>query len=145
MSRVSTFLNFSGTTEEAFNFYSAAFGTKIQPPVVRWSDMPTSPGAPELSEDEKQLIAHIDLPILAGHMLVGSDVLQRTGREVKFGNSVTVLLEPSTRSETDRIYGSLSEGSIESTGLEQLPWAYTGICLDRYGVRWMFNCFEPAA
>jgi PhnB protein len=144
MSRVSTYLKFVGTTEEAFTFYSSAFGTEIIPPVVRWGDMPTSLGAPELSEAEQKLISHIDLPILAGHMLVGTDVLESTGQELKVGNNVTMLLEPATRSEADRIYAALSEGGSESTGLQQMPWAYTGTCVDRFGIRWMFNCFEPA-
>jgi PhnB protein len=135
MSRVSTYLNFMGTTEEAFELYSSAFGT---------GGMPTSPGAPELSDAEKGQIAHIDLPILAGHMLIGTDVLASMGQELEVGNNVTVLLEPDTRAEADRIYGALSKGATESTGLHQMPWAYTGTCVDRFGVRWMFNCFEPA-
>jgi PhnB protein len=145
MSRVSTYLNFMGTTEEAFDFYSAAFGTEVVPPVTRWGDMPASPGAPELSEAERKLIAHIDLPILAGHMLIGTDALASRGETVEAGTNVTILLEPDTRSEADRLYGALSEGAHESTGLQAMPWAYTGTCVDRFGIRWMFNCFERAS
>jgi PhnB protein len=145
MSRVSTYLNFKGTTEEAFGFYSSAFGTDIIPPIVRWGQMPTGPGAAELADDEKNLVSHIDLPILAGHILVGTDVLDSMGQDLQVGNNVTVLLETDTRSETDRIYGALSEGSSAATGLQQFPWAYTGSCTDRFGVRWMFNCFEPVS
>jgi PhnB protein len=145
MSRVSTYLNFMGTTEEAFDFYSAAFGTEVIPPVTRWGAMPTSPGEPELSEAERNLVAHIDLPILGGHMLIGTDVLASTGQQLKVGDNVTILLEPDTRPEADRIYGALSEGAIEAPGLQQMPWAYTGTCVDRYGIRWMFNCFERDA
>ena len=36
MSRVSTYLNFKGTTEEAFSFYSSAFGTEITGGITAW-------------------------------------------------------------------------------------------------------------
>ena len=57
------------------------------------------------------------------------------GQVLKVGNNVTVNLEPDTRVETDRLY----------TGLQVMPWGYWGCTLDRFGVRWMFNCYEPKA
>ena len=39
MARVSTYLNFPGTTEEAFNFYEAVFNSKITS-LTRMGDMP---------------------------------------------------------------------------------------------------------
>jgi|GEM_PF-1650860 len=66
MSRVSTYLNFLGRTEEAFNFYKEVFGTEFIEPIVRIGDMPMPPGAPELSEADRNAIMHIELPILAG-------------------------------------------------------------------------------
>ena len=139
MSRVSTYLNFMGTTEEAFNFYSSVFGTEIAGEIARMSDLPTEPGSPKLSEAEKKLVAHIELPILAGHVLMGTDMVESMGQELKVGNNVTICLEPDTRAETDRLYAALSEGGSESTGMQQMPWAYWGCSLDRFGIRWMFN------
>jgi PhnB protein len=40
MPRVSTYLNFPGTAEEAFGFYRSVFGTDLQGPVYRMVDMP---------------------------------------------------------------------------------------------------------
>jgi PhnB protein len=144
MSRVSTYLNFMGTTEEAFSFYSSVFGTEITGEIARMGDMPSGPGAPELSEAEKKMVAHVELPILAGHVLMGTDMLESMGHELKVGNNVTICLEPDTRAESDRLYAALSEGGSESTGMQQMPWAYWGCSLDRFGIRWMFNCYEPA-
>jgi PhnB protein len=144
MSRVTTYLNFMGTTEEAFNLYSSVFGTQIQGELVRMGEMPSGPGAPELSAAEQKLVAHAELPILAGHALMASDMLESMGHELKIGNNVTICLEPDSRVETDRLYASLSEGGSEATGMQQMPWAYWGCCLDRFGIRWMFNCYEPA-
>lgn len=144
MSRVSTYLNFDGQTEEAFNFYASIFGTQIAGQIYRMGDM-GGPDGPELSDAEKKLVGHVELPILAGHVLMGTDILESMGHQLRVGNNVTINLEPDTRAETDRLYAALSEGGSESTGMQQMPWAYWGCSLDRYGVRWMFNCYEAAS
>jgi PhnB protein len=145
MSRVSTYLNYMGKTEEAFNFYASVFGTKISSDIFRIGDMPPGPDGPQPSEAEKKLVAHVELPILAGHVLMGTDMVESMGHELKIGNNVTINLEPDTRAETDRLYAALSEGGSESTGMSQMPWGYWGCSLDKYGIRWMFNCYEPAS
>ncbi len=145
MARVCTYVNFMGETEAAFGFYASVFGTEPTGEIARMGDMPSGPDGPRLSDDEKRLVAHVALPILAGHVLMGSDMLESMGHELKIGNNVTICLEPDTRAETDRLYGALSSGGSESTGMQDMPWAYWGCTLDRYGVRWMFNCYEPAA
>ncbi len=145
MSRVSTYLNFMGNTEEAFRFYGSVFGTELAGEPVRMGAMPGEPGSPGLSEAEKQMVAHIELPILAGHVLMGTDMVESMGHELRIGNNVTINLEPDTRAETDRLYTALSDGGSEATGMQEMPWAYWGCCLDRFGVRWMFNCYETKA
>ena len=103
MSRVSTYLNFMGTTEEAFSLYSSVFGTEITGEIARMGDMPSGPGAPELSDAERKMVAHVELPILAGHVLMGTDMLASMGHELRIGNNVTICLEPDSRAETDRL------------------------------------------
>jgi PhnB protein len=71
-------------------------------------------------------------------------MLDSMGQQVRVGNNVTINLEPDSRAELDRLYAALSEGGTDATGLQDMPWgAYWGCCLDRFGVRWMFNCAEP--
>ena len=144
MSRVSTYLNFMGTTEEAFDFYRSIFGTEVTSGPARMRDMPSEPGGPQISDAEKELIAYVELPILGGHVLMGSDMLESMGHELRIGNNVTINLEPDTRAETDRLYAALSDGGSDSTGMQEMPWAYWGCTLDKYGVRWMFNCSESS-
>ncbi len=140
MSRVSTYLNFMGDAEEAFLFYRSVFGTEFSGAILRMADMASGPGSPELIEEEKERVAHVELPILAGHVLMGTDMLESMGHELRVGNNVTVNLEPDTMEETDRLYEALSEAGGESTGMQDMPWGYWGCTLDRFGVRWMFNC-----
>jgi PhnB protein len=142
MSRVTTYLNFEGQTEEAFAFYGRVFGTSVNGEITRMGDMPSAPGQ-ELDANEKDYVAHVELPILGGYALMGSDMLESMGQQLKVGNNVTINLEPDTRDETDRLYAALSEGGSDSTGMLDMPWGYWGCTLDRFGVRWMFN--GPAA
>lgn len=136
MARVSTYINTMGRTEEAFRFYAEVFGT--EPTVVtRFSDV----GMNDLPADEAAGIMHIELPILAGHVLMGTDMLESAGHRLIVGNNTTINLEPDSRVEADRMYEMLSRESTENSGgLHQMDWgAYWGTCLDRFGIRWMFN------
>jgi PhnB protein len=142
MSRVSTYLNFPGTTEAAFGFYASVFGTEPDGPIVRIGDMAGGPDGPPISDEDKKKVGHVALPILAGHVIMATDMLESMGQECRVGNNVTINLEPDTRAETERLYAALSEGGSESTGLQDMPFGYWGCTLDQYGIRWMFNCTE---
>jgi len=144
VARVSTYLNFMGDTDAAFAFYREVFGTDYAGPVLRMGDLPAQPGMPELSPEDQRLIMHIELPILAGHVLMGTDMVASMGHQLRLGNNVTINLEPDTRAETERLYAALSEDGTDATGLNDMFWgAYWGSCIDRFGIRWMFN--GPAA
>jgi len=140
MARVSTYLNFMGDAEEAFEFYRSVFGTDYLAPIQRMGDVPADPGQPPLPEAERNKVMHVALPILGGHILMATDMLESMQHELKVGNNVTVNLEPDTLEETQRLYAALSEGASECMPLAQMFWGATwGTCLDCFGVRWMFN------
>jgi PhnB protein len=146
MPRVSTYLNFMGNTEEAFNFYRSVFGTEFLAPIARIGDMPADPNQPAVSDAEKNMVMHVELPILGGHVLMATDMLESQGHALRLGNNVTINLELEDRLETERLFGLLSDGASDAFGLSDMPWgAYWGTCQDRFGVRWMFNCSESSA
>jgi PhnB protein len=145
VARVSTYLNFMGTTGEAFDFYREVFGTDYLGPIQRMKDVPSDPNGPQLSEQEKEMIMHVELPILGGHVLMATDMLPSMGHELRIGNNTTINLEPDSREETQRLFDALSDGATECAPLADMFWGATwGSCLDRFGVRWMFN-YMPAA
>ena len=89
MARTSTYLNFPGNTEEAFNFYKSVFGGEFGGNgIARFGDIPTSIEMPPLSDDDKQLIMHIELAITGGHILMGTDASESMGFKVIFGNNI---------------------------------------------------------
>lgn len=140
MSKVSIYLNFQGNTEEAFNFYKGIFGTEFSSPIARMKDVPAQPGQPPLPEKEKNAVMHVALPILGGTLLMGTDMLESMGHQLKVGNNTTICLEPDSKEETDKLFKGLSAGGSEMVAPQDMFWgAYWGVCLDKYGVRWMFN------
>lgn len=140
MARVSTYLNFMGTAEEALEFYKKVFGTEYSMPVMRLGEVPPSPDMPELTEAEKHCVMHAELPILAGHVLMATDMVESMGQELTIGNNTTINLEPDTLEETRRLFDALSDGATDIAPLTEQFWGSTwGCLLDRYGIRWMFN------
>ena len=146
MASVSTYLNFMGNTEDAFNFYRDVFRTEFVMPLVRLGDNPMPPGAPELSDDDKRKVMNVQLPITGGHVIMATDMIESMGHELKPGNNVSINLEPDTRAETERLFNLLSDGGTDVMPLADMFWgSYFGTCVDRFGTRWMFNCPESAA
>jgi PhnB protein len=139
MAKVSIYLNFMGNTEEAFNFYKDVFKTEFATPIMRLGDLPIPEGAPGSSAEDKNKVMHVALPILGGTQIMGTDMLESMGHTLKIGNNVTINLEPDTKEEADRIYNALSEGGTDCVAPHDEPWGYWGVCLDRFGIRWMFN------
>lgn len=142
MAKVSTYLNFSRNTEEAFNFYKSVFGGQFSGRgIVRFGDIPPVKGAPPLSEADKHLVMHIELPITGGHVLMGTDAPESLGFTVIKGNNVHIMIDADTRQETRRLFNALSEGGKITIPLQDMVWgSFYGICTDKYGVQWMFNC-----
>lgn len=139
MAFVSTYLNYMGKAEEAFNFYASVFQIEESPRFMRFSDMPSFPGAPELPDGEKNMIMHAELKIIGGHSIMATDMLESMGHHTIIGNNTTISLNLDSNEEADRIYGLLAEGSTEFAPMTQMPFGYWGTALDKYGIRWMFN------
>ncbi len=145
MAQVSTYLNFPRTTEAAFTFYKSVFGTEFSTPIGRFKDVPPQPGQPPLAEADKNLVMHVALPILGGHVLMGTDAPESMGFTVKYGNSMYLNLEPDTRSETDRLFKALAKNGKVENPLQEMFWGgYWGSLQDQFGVSWMFNCANKA-
>jgi PhnB protein len=131
-----------GKTEEAFRFYASVFGTELSP-INRMGEVPPVPGMPALSEADKNAVMHVMLPILGGHVLMGTDMLESMGHKLIVGNNVSINLEPDTRAETERLFQRLAEGGSIEMPLQDMFWGdYFGSLSDKFGIRWMFNCGE---
>jgi len=144
MAQTSTYLNFSRNTEEVFNFYKSVFGTEFSGNgIARFGDFPPPEGAPQLAEADKNLVMHIELPITGGHVLMATDAPESMGFKVNQGNNIYIMVEPDTRDETKRLFDDLTAGGKVEMDLQDMFWgAYYGIGTDKFGIHWMFNCYE---
>jgi PhnB protein len=141
MAKVSTYLNFARSTEQAFLFYKSVFKTEFVAPIHRFGEIPSEPGQPPLAEADRNLVMHVELPILDGHVLMGTDAPESMGFSLVQGNNLYINLQPDTRTETNRLFKALSEGGNVDMPLQEMFWGdYFGTVADRFGVRWMFNC-----
>lgn len=140
MASVNTYLNFNGQTEEAFTFYKSIFGTEyLRGGIMRMGDVPPAEDGPPVSDAEKNLVMHVSLPILGGHVLMGSDVPEQWG-PTTMGTNFYISLHPGTRDEADRLFAALSEGGeVESAMADQFWGDYWGATKDKFGVQWMVN------
>lgn len=141
MASVSTYLNFPRTTEQAFAFYKTVFGTDYSRPIARFGDMPADAGCPPMSDADKQLVLHVSLPILGGHVLMGTDCVESMGQTFTRGTNVSINLQPDTRAEAKRLYDALSAGGEVGMPLQDMFWGdYFAAFTDQFGTQWMINC-----
>ena len=144
MAKVSTYLNFPRNTEEVFNYYKSIFGGEFcGDGITRLGDIAVSEGMPQIAEEDKNLVMHVALPILCGHVLMGTDAPESMGFKLNFGNNIHISLEPDTRAETRRLFDALATDGLITMELQDMFWgAYYGSCTDKFGVQWMVNCNE---
>jgi PhnB protein len=141
MQLVHFYLNFPGTTEEAFRFYATVFGTKIVA-MQTFGDAPWA-NAPESA---KKKVMHAQLPITEAVHLMGSDAVEGFGPPLKAGNNFSISIVGKDKAEADRAFAALSgQGGSVDMPLANAPWGpYFGMCTDRFGVRWMVSLPHPA-
>lgn len=137
MAVVNPYISFSGNCEEAFDLYKSVFGGDFAAS-MRWKD---NPECGEMSDEDKNQIMHIALPI-GESVLMGSDTPTQMGEVVR-GNGYTVAIGSKDLSESEKIFEGLSEGGQVIMPLQKTFWGATfGMLTDKFGVQWMLNCDE---
>ena len=141
MAQINPYINFNGDCEAAFNHYKSVFGGEFEY-IGRFGEMPPSEGQ-TYSEEEKNKIMHVSLPISNGVSLFGSDCPSSYG-PVKFGDNISISINTENPEEAKRIFDGLSEGGKITMPLEKTFWAALfGMCVDKFGINWMVNYDEP--
>lgn len=136
MASINPYLNFLGTTEEAFNFYKSVFGGEFAV-IQRFKD--TAHGD-QMSAEDKEKIMHVALPIGNGNVLMGTDVLPALGQKLTAGDNFSISINADSEAEADRLFAALSPGANVVMPLEKSFWgAYFGMLTDQFGIQWMVN------
>ena len=143
MTKLNTYLNFAGNTEEAFNFYKSVFGGEFRT-IIRFKDMPM-PGVTIAKKDENKIM-HIALPVGKDDVLMASDALESHGQKLVVGNNVSISIFPDSKEEEDRLFKALSAGGTIQMPIANQPWGdYYGGLKDKFGVLWMVDYAYPKA
>ena len=139
MPKLNPYLNFDGKAEEAFHFYKTVFGGEFLGDVYKIGN---APGCEHLSEEEKNRVMHIALPI-GDDILMASDIIPSMGHSLTQGNNHYVSIFPDSRGQADEFFQKLSEGGQVEMPIEDQFWGdYYGSLTDKYGVKWMINYNE---
>lgn len=140
MAQVNPYLIFNGDCQAAFLFYQSVFGGEF-PYMGKFGDMP-SDAEHELSEEDKNKVMHVSLPIGDGTLLMGSDSNSQSGK-VQFGENVSISINTASRAEAEKLFYGLSEAGIIKMPLMDTFWgAYFGMFIDKFGIHWMVNFDE---
>ncbi|MDJ1502569.1 VOC family protein [Xanthocytophaga agilis] len=141
MATINPYLNFNGNTEEAFLFYKSVFGGEFVS-LQRYKEVPEmeTEAKTNLTEDDREKIMHVSLPIGQNAILMGTDVLEAYGQTLTEGNNFSVAIGTDSEAEADKLFNGLSEGGTITMPLQKTFWgSYFGMFNDKFGIQWMVN------
>ena len=139
MAAINPYLLFNGNCEEVFLFYKSVFGGEFSY-VGKYSEIPAdAAGGEAISEEDKNRIMHISLPIGKDSVLMGGDSNSASG-PVSFGSNFSISINTESKQEADKLFDGLSAGGNPFMPMSQTFWgAYFGMFTDKYGIQWLIN------
>lgn len=129
--KLTAYLAFPGTCEEALNFYKSVMGGEI-------GEKNLYDGSPMESPESKGKILHTDYSFGDGNTVMAADSM---GFPVAKESNVTLALGFEDTAETERVFYELSAGGTVTMPLQDTFWgAKFGMFTDKFGINWMVNC-----
>jgi PhnB protein len=133
-SRLNPYIGFSGNARQAVEFYRDVLGGDLA--VNTYGE---SGGAAPGDEDK---IMHAQLETPAGYTLMVSDM--PGGMEASGGGTISISLSGDDADDLRGYFTKLAEGGAVTMPLEKQVWGDEfGMCVDRFGIRWMVNITQP--
>lgn len=133
MKTVTPYLFFEGNAREAMMFYRDCLGAELQLTPV--TDVRGQP-----SQDPKARIMYSQVLVGGRPVLQASDV--QASDKLSVGENVQISIDCESVVEIDRLFAAFSQGAKVRLPLDTMFWgARFGMLTDRYGIKWMFNCF----
>ncbi|MDQ3629387.1 MAG: VOC family protein [Actinomycetota bacterium] len=125
------YLGFRDCAEEAMDFYQSVFGGEVTRNT--FADLH---GSADPAEQDK--VMHSMLTTATGLVLMAADTPDSMELAPDSNHSVSLSGEDDT--ELRGYWEKLSEGGTVTAPLERAPWGDSfGMCVDKFGVRWMVN------
>mgnify|MGYP001294817961 FL=1 len=125
------YLFFAGACREAFTRYHEIFGGDLD--ISRFGDAPPDSMPPGGDPD---MVMHAALTV-GDHLLMGSDDPTDSFDGIR---GVMVSHTAADVAEADRIFAALADGGEVVMPLTEVFWSPRfGMCVDRFGARWMVD------
>jgi len=141
MTTINTYLAFNGNCEEAFLFYKSVFGGEYSH-IAKFDEMPEDPKCP-ISEEDKDKVMHVSLPISKETVLMGSDTGGEWSDGFKQGNNFSISIAAKSKDDADRFFNKLSQGGQVVMPMDKTFWgSYFGMFTDKFGIQWMVSFDE---
>jgi PhnB protein len=95
----------------------------------------------KISENDKDKVMHVSLPISDGNVLMGCDSTQALCDSNLVGNNFSISINTDSINETKRLFAHLSKDGVVKMPLEKTFWgSYFAMFTDKFGIHWMVNC-----
>ena len=134
------YLVYNGNCEEAFKFYEAKLGGKIEN-TFRIGESPMAANTPKELHNN---IMHVSMK-LGSAIIMGSDACGQPWDGMK-GFSLSISIDGGDVAEAERIFAILADGGNVKMPIAQTFWALRfGMVVDKFGAPWMINCEDPNA
>ncbi|MFT3826606.1 MAG: VOC family protein [Chitinophagaceae bacterium] len=139
MQRFTPYLHFPGNAADAMNFYRSVLGGDF----TIYQQFKNVPGSEKMSAEDQEKFIHISLLTPGGHSIMATDT-PASMEQVVPGNNFHICIHATDESEADTLFDSLSAGGRIEMPMNKTFWgAYFGMCVDRFGTRWMINYSSP--
>ena len=137
MTQIHAYLNFNGNCREAMTFYKECLGGDLM-----LQSIEGTPFVAQCPAGKEHQIMHSSL-MKDGLLLMASDMTGPDGYNQ--GNNMALSLNCSSEDEINSFFSKLSSGGKILDALKPQFWgAIFGCITDKFGIRWMFNCNQPA-
>ena len=100
MAKINLYINFNGTTEEAFKFYKSVFGGEFIG-LQRFKDTPV---VENLSAEDGDKLMHVSLPLGENLLLHATDMLESRGQTLVAGNNFNLMIEANSKAEAEKYF-----------------------------------------
>ena len=135
-SKLNPYIEFSGSARQAMTYYQTVFGGKLSMQTYKDFQVSKNP-----ADDDK--IMHAELIAENGITLMGADSMDEAQSPK---SNISISLSGDQQTELTGYYNQLSAGGTIIEPLAQAPWGdQFGMCVDRFGIKWMFNIAGPKA
>jgi PhnB protein len=131
------YIHFKDNARQAMEFYQTVFGGKLD--VRSFKEL----GASQ-NPSEDNLVMHSMIEADNGLTFMASDTTPRM--EYKSGTDFSISLSGDNEEEIKGYFEKLSAGGTVVQPLQKATWGDTfGMCVDKFGIKWLFNISGPQA